>query len=82
MAVVIGDGLAIWAGTLFAVTPVGLAVGIAVASGIAAKIIYDSNFLGIKDMSKDWAQNFDEGTKKIGNAISNGWNSFKSCFSW
>ncbi len=70
--------------------PVGGAIaGVAVASGFIANKMYDSNFLGLKDMSDEWADNFDKGMKKvndkvdkIGKAVSKGFDNFVSSFGW
>lgn len=76
--------------TLGVSNPVGWAViGTAAVIGFTANVIYDSNFLGIKDMADDWAKNFDDsverakkGLNKIGESVSNGWDSLTSCFGW
>ncbi|WP_086444792.1 hypothetical protein [Candidatus Enterococcus lemimoniae] len=92
--IAIGTGLTMGLeATLFTLgvsNPVGwAAIGTAVAIGITANIIYDSNFLGIKDLADDWAKGFDEnveraknGLNKLGESISSGWDSLTSCFGW
>lgn len=84
----IASGITFWSTVALGVTPVGwAAVGIAVTSGVVANIIYDTNFLGIKDLANDWAKGFDEqlskakkGLDQVGQSISNGWDSVVSFF--
>ncbi|WP_211272309.1 hypothetical protein [Enterococcus rivorum] len=88
LGIQIASGVGFWVTVALGVTPVGMvAVGIAVASGLVANIIYESNFLGIKDMANDWSKGFDNGIKgikkevgRVGESISKGWNSLVSSF--
>lgn len=70
--------------------PAGWAVaGVAIGSGFIASKMYDSNFLGIKDMSDEWAKNFDrnldkinKGINNIGQSVSKKFDDFVSNFGW
>ncbi|GGC77786.1 hypothetical protein [Enterococcus wangshanyuanii] len=86
----ITTGATMAVGAFLGSNPAGWAVaGIAVGSSWLANKMYDNNFMGIKDMSDEWANNFDKSMKNIskgfdnmGKSISKGFNDLVSGFGW
>ncbi|EOI02729.1 hypothetical protein UAY_00976 [Enterococcus moraviensis ATCC BAA-383] len=75
---------------LLGTNPAGWAiVSVAVLSSFAASGMYDANVFGLKDMSNDWAENFDSGLNKlsakmndIGQTVSGKFDKLVSSFGW
>lgn len=74
---VVASGAGLVSGFI-ASNPVGWAIG----AGLVVGVAYNSNFLGIKDITNHMGDNLEDGIEDVGRALKSGWKNIQSVFGW